>query len=153
MSMVLTDTNLRSFTKAVSWRLVGTLDTILLSFLITGKLTVALSIALSELVTKTILYYLHERMWNRVSWGRKVSGPTHTRSVVKSICWRTIGTIDTVLLAYYFSGTANEALSIGGVELLTKITLFYLHERVWAVIRWGRYVTSTVYNSKDKNTN
>lgn len=60
----------RSLLKAISWRLTGTLDTIVISFLITGRFTWALSIGAIELFTKFCLYYLHERVWNRISWGR-----------------------------------------------------------------------------------
>ena len=59
----------RSFMKAISWRITGTLDTMLVSYLVTGKLKLALSIGFIELFTKISLYYLHERAWNRLSFG------------------------------------------------------------------------------------
>lgn len=60
----------RSITKAVSWRVTGTLDTIIISFIVTGEIKLAVSIGFIELFTKLILYYFHERMWNRISFGR-----------------------------------------------------------------------------------
>lgn len=60
----------RSIIKSVSWRTIGTIDTILISFLITGKVTLALSIGGIEVFTKMILYYFHERAWNRIKFGR-----------------------------------------------------------------------------------
>lgn len=66
----MSDTHSRSLAKAVSWRITGTLDTILISFVITGKAKWALSIGFVELFTKIFLYYLHERVWNRLSLGR-----------------------------------------------------------------------------------
>ena len=60
----------RSLVKAVSWRVTGTLDTVLISYLITGRLTLAVTIGTVELRTKTVLYYLHERVWNGISFGR-----------------------------------------------------------------------------------
>jgi len=65
----------RSVAKAISWRCVGTIDTMLISWLITGRLSLALSIGVVELFTKMILYYLHERAWNKLSLGR-VKAPT-----------------------------------------------------------------------------
>lgn len=62
----------RSISKAVSWRITGTVDTILISWIITRQLKFALSIGLVEVFTKMILYYLHERAWNRVKAGRTV---------------------------------------------------------------------------------
>jgi len=60
----------RSIAKSISWRAIGTLDTIIISWIITGTLSLAFSIGLVELVTKMVLYFLHERMWNTIKWGR-----------------------------------------------------------------------------------
>jgi len=60
----------RSIVKSISWRLVGTLDTILISWIITGTLSLAFSIGLVELITKMVLYFMHERLWNTIKWGR-----------------------------------------------------------------------------------
>ncbi len=60
----------RSFLKAVTWRITGTVDTFILSFIITGSLKFAGSIAGTEVVTKIFLYYCHERAWSYVPWGR-----------------------------------------------------------------------------------
>jgi len=60
----------RSIAKSISWRIVGTMDTILISWLVTGTLTLALSIGMIELVTKMALYFFHERIWNLVKWGK-----------------------------------------------------------------------------------
>ena len=60
----------RSGTKALSWRLVGTVDTIILSWIVTGKVGIAFSIGGLELFTKMSLYYMHERIWNKITIGR-----------------------------------------------------------------------------------
>ncbi len=60
----------RSIVKAVSWRVVGTLDTLIVSYLLTGEMALATSIASIDFVTKMILYFFHERVWNRIKWGR-----------------------------------------------------------------------------------
>ena len=60
----------RSIIKTISWRTVGTLDTILISYIITGSMVMAASIGSIELVTKMILYYFHERAWNKINIGR-----------------------------------------------------------------------------------
>ena len=61
----------RSLLKSISWRIIGTLDTILISYVITGELVFALSIGGIELVTKMVLYVVHERLWNKINWGKK----------------------------------------------------------------------------------
>ena len=60
----------RSVVKAISWRTVGTLDTIIVSYFITGSLVMAASIGSIEVVTKMALYYFHERAWNKLSFGK-----------------------------------------------------------------------------------
>jgi uncharacterized membrane protein len=66
----LTDTNIRSLAKAVSWRITGTVDTFLISWLITGQVALASGIALTEIMTKVGLFWLHERVWNQIRWGK-----------------------------------------------------------------------------------
>jgi uncharacterized membrane protein len=56
--------------KAISWRLVGTLDTLVISYFITQKISLAASIASLEVMTKMILYFFHERVWNTIKWGK-----------------------------------------------------------------------------------
>lgn len=60
----------RSVVKAISWRTVGTLDTMIVSYFVTGNLIMAASIGTIEVVTKMALYYFHERAWNKISFGR-----------------------------------------------------------------------------------
>ena len=61
---------IRSIAKALSWRVVGTLDTLVVSYLLTGEMAVAASIASVDFVTKMILYFFHERIWNGIKWGK-----------------------------------------------------------------------------------
>ena len=61
----------RSALKAITWRIIGTADTFAISWLITKEPVTAGAIASFEVLTKTILYYFHERGWNKVNWGRK----------------------------------------------------------------------------------
>jgi len=60
------------------------------------------------------------------------------RSVIKTISWRTLGTLDTILISYIIIGNAAAAASIGAVELFTKMFLYYFHERAWNKINIGR---------------
>ena len=61
---------LRSILKTVSWRIVGTIDTIAISWVLTGEIDTALAIGSVELVTKMVLYFGHERLWNVISFGK-----------------------------------------------------------------------------------
>jgi len=66
----LSDTARRSLVKTISWRLTGSGATFLISYLIAGDYAVAGTIAVIQLVSNTVLYFLHERVWNRIKWGR-----------------------------------------------------------------------------------
>jgi len=70
------DTNIKSFIKSISWRIVGTIDTIIISFIITGQLSMALSIGSVEVVSKILLYYLHERAWEKATKVKVVEADT-----------------------------------------------------------------------------
>lgn len=59
----------KALAKAITWRIVGSADTVLWSYLITGSLKWAGSIGLCELITKSLFYYLHERVWS-LEWKR-----------------------------------------------------------------------------------
>ena len=61
---------LRSIVKSISWRMIGTIDTIIISWIVTGTMRLAFSIGAIELVTKMALYFFHERLWNSISWGK-----------------------------------------------------------------------------------
>jgi uncharacterized membrane protein len=62
----------------------------------------------------------------------------HARSIAKAISWRIFGTIITATLVFLFTGRWTISLAIGAVEFIVKSLAFYLHERAWFVIKWGR---------------
>lgn len=133
-------THKRHIAKAVTWRMVGTLDTIVISWLVTGNPFTGLKIGASEVITKMVLYYLHERLWFR----SKIP-ESKKRHLFKTFSWRIIGTLDTMLLAWIISGNPLMGFKIGMVEVGTKMALYYLHERVWYNINYGLGVRSKQY--------
>mgnify|MGYP000691610925 FL=1 len=60
------------------------------------------------------------------------------RSVVKTISWRTVGTLDTIIVSYFVTGNLVMAASIGSIEVITKMALYYFHERAWNKLSFGR---------------
>lgn len=145
----------RSAVKAVSWRIVGTFDTLVLSWLVItyigplfgredshgDALQAAAYIAAAEVITKIVLYFLHERGWAWIGWGVSAEDSGHTesgwRSTGKTATWRIIASLDTTVLAWIFTGNLGTAASIGGLEVITKLILYFLHERVWSRIQYG----------------
>jgi len=133
------DKKVRSIAKGISWRIFGSIDTFLLSLFIFQNPKHAGYIALLELFTKVILYFLHERVWNIIKTGRHENGTVaHWRSVTKGITWRLVGSIDSTILSWIVTGILKGAFKLGFAEIITKIILFYLHERLWVLIKWGR---------------
>lgn len=124
----------RHIAKAITWRFIGTLDTMLLSWFITGDAFIGLQIGLAEVFTKMILYYLHERLWFKINLN---SETTNWRHVAKTVSWRVVGTIDTVILAWLISGDPLIGLKVGLVEVITKMLLYYLHEKAWYRSNFG----------------
>ena len=148
----------RHIAKAITWRIVGSIDTWVIGYVlmrffgseeinteersISEKAAVAATyIAVLELITKTIFYYFHERVWYGIMWIEK----QEIRHVIKTFSWRLVGAIDTILLVYivyYFyvgsiEGAAKLALSMFSIEIITKIVLYYLHERIWFISNYG----------------
>jgi uncharacterized membrane protein len=65
------DSNTRSIVKTITWRLTGSGATFLISYIMTGSFAVAGSIATIQIVANSILYFIHERFWNELKWGRE----------------------------------------------------------------------------------
>jgi uncharacterized membrane protein len=63
--------------------------------------------------------------------GTNAPSDSHSRSLSKAISWRVVGTLDTFLIGWLVTGEASLATAIAGIEVITKVGLFYLHERAW----------------------
>lgn len=75
---------------------------------------------------------------NKIEYNVKERSEKTVRSIVKSISWRVVGTIDTVLISWLITGEIRTAFSIGAIELVTKMVLYFFHERIWNTIKWGK---------------
>ena len=122
----------RHILKTITWRIIGSLDTLLLSWFISGDLSIGIQVGILEVVTKMILYYVHERLWFK----SKIES-TNKRHILKTFSWRTIGTIDTFILAWIITGNPLTGLKIGISEVFTKMLLYYGHEKLWYRINFG----------------
>jgi len=126
------DSRIRHIAKAITWRIVGTSDTVLISWMITGSGMTGLKIGVAEVVTKLILYYLHERAWFNFNLGPDgITIESKKRHTLKTFTWRVVGTLDTMFLSWFISGNPLTGVKIGLAEWITKMALYYLHERLW----------------------
>ena len=139
-------TKKRSLIKSLTWRLLGSIDTFILSLIIINyssekySYDLALYIASFEIITKTILYYFHERIWNIFKIGRLKEKVKRGRSLFKAMTWRVIASLDTFFLSYIITGRFDWATSIAIFEIITKAIIYYFHERAWNRVKWGRVV-------------
>jgi uncharacterized membrane protein len=62
----------------------------------------------------------------------------HTRSLVKAVTWRVVGSLDTFVISWVVTGKLKYAGIILGIETFTKIGIYYLHEQFWAWVPWWR---------------
>lgn len=136
----------RHIVKAITWRIIGTLDTMLLAWWISGNPVIGMKVGLAEILTKIGLYYVHERIWFRVNLSNNgVLLESRKRHLAKTVTWRLVGTLDTMLLAWWISGNPLIGLQVGLAEIVTKMVLYYFHERVWFRINFG------LSNRKEEN--
>ena len=135
------ESHYRSILKGISWRCIATADTILVVLLITclnGNCSIdsAIRIGLFEFFIKLAVYYLHERIWQKILLGKEVN-PRQT--LYKTISWRIIATTGTFIISGLVLNSFDEiALYVALAELVSKFILYYLHERIWLRLPLGR---------------
>ena len=122
----------RHVAKSISWRFIGTIDTFLLSYILTGNMSYSLSISGVDFFSKLFLYYQHGRIW----FLSKIKSP-NKRHIFKTFSWRVVGSLTTLIVAWIVTGNQHTGFKIGLVETLTKMILYYLHEKMWYRISFG----------------
>ena len=141
MAVYKQESHLRSIIKGISWRIVATTDTILIVLLITclqGHCSIdhAIKIGFIEFLLKLLVYYVHERIWQRAL---KDGVVTQRETLYKTISWRVVATTMTFIISGAILNAYNEiALYIALTESLTKFALYYVHERLWLMLPLGR---------------
>ena len=122
----------RHIAKSLSWRFIGTIDTFILTWIVTGDLIEGLNLSGITTITKLIWYYIHERYWFNSS-----TIDSNRRHIIKTFTWRGIGTIDTISFAWLLTGNPFIGFKIGGIETVSKMILYYAHEKLWYKINFG----------------
>ena len=122
----------RHIVKSISWRIIGTIDTFLLSYIFTGSMSFGLSISGVDFFSKLFLYYYHERIWFR----SKIRN-TNKRHLLKTFSWRALGSLATLIVAWIITGNPLTGFKIGLVETLSKMILYFVHEKMWYRTNFG----------------
>ena len=77
--------------------------------------------------------------------------PSVKRHVAKTITWRIVGTIDTMVIGWLITGNPVTGLKIGGIEMFTKMILYFIHERIWFKLNLGLPHRGTNNNKEENN--
>ncbi len=123
---------LRSIAKSITWRIIGSTDTFLLTVFISSNISFGFSISFLEIVTKTILYYLHERVW----FNSRIKN-SKIRHLIKPFSWRVIAMTDTLIISVLIFDDYTMGIQLISLELVTKIILFYIHDKLWYLSKFG----------------
>jgi uncharacterized membrane protein len=135
------ESHLRSLFKGISWRIIATIDTIAIVLLVTCltghcSLDSAIKIGFFEFFIKFVLYYIHERLWQR---SLKDGIATNKVTLKKTISWRVVATTMTFIISGTILDVFGElALYIALTELVSKFVLYYLHEILWLKLPLGK---------------
>jgi uncharacterized membrane protein len=133
----------RSLIKAITWRIVGTLSLVTVTYLFTQKIDLSVAIGGIDIISNLILYFVHERVWEHISWGRTfwdliAFTDNKKRSLVKAISWRILATLYLMVVSYFLTGKPFVSVAISLIDAFLNIIEYYLHERVWNKVKLGR---------------
>lgn len=133
----------RTLVKTVSWRVLLTISHFVNGFIVTGSIALGLQIAGWSALLNSVLYWLHERAWNWMQWNRKPKDGLmfldgHPRTTTKMITWRVLVNFSNFFIPYFMTGSWGQATAFFTVAVFVNMTLFYLHERGWNRISWGK---------------
>jgi uncharacterized membrane protein len=122
----------RHLLKSITWRLVASLDTFLLSYIISSNFVYGLKISVYEIISKFVLYYFHERCWYKSKFKNR-----NLRHSIKPFTWRIIGSIDTLIISSLIFNDVYLGFQLASFETLTKLILYYIHDKVWYKSKFG----------------
>lgn len=134
----------RHIAKSLTWRIIGTLDTFILSFIITGDLSLGISITTIDFFSKLFLYFFHEQIWFYSNFKNH-----NARHLIKTFTWRVLGSITTLITAWILTGNSFTGVKIGVVETLTKMILYFIHEKAWYKLNYGLETRNLGYEKKN----
>lgn len=139
------DTHQRTIAKSVTWRVLLTIVHFINGFIATGSWVTAAAIISITTITNSIYYWLHERGWNYFNWRRELADKVgffdkKTRTICKLLTWRVLISTTTFLTVLYVSGSVQQGLVYISLGILTNMIIFYVHERLWDRLKWGKTI-------------
>jgi uncharacterized membrane protein len=137
----------RTIVKAITFRILFTISHIVNAFIVTGSFITGLKIAGLATIINTCLFWIHERIWNILSWNRNdnkkiVFNEGNPRSLSKMISWRITVTTSNVFIPYFITGSWGQAVLFAGIATIVNMFLFWTHERIWNLFKFGKRLLS-----------
>ena len=137
-------TRQRTFFKSLSCRIFATGQTILIAFLLTGTLNVAIKVGLPDFAFKFVCYYIFERIWLMDSLQS-----LQMKRLIKMLSWKVVAVSLSMGITYIVTGEIATALRLGPIDTTLKTLILYLHELLWDYIPFGKSIVKNVKNKKE----
>ena len=132
------ETNKRSITKMITYKLSVLIEGSLVTYLITGNLELSILLQSTKQFIMLFAYYFHERIWDKISWGRNINDEdSNKRSISKMISYKILIIIIGLSVTYALTGDLTLTLLITASKNITSAIVYYIHERIWAKSKWG----------------
>ena len=143
--MELLENHPRTVAKVISWRVMLTISHIINGFIVSGSWVTGLQIAGLAAIINSVLYWLHERSWNRAQWNRKPADSLmfvegQPRTISKIVTWRILITIGNFVIPWIITGSLGKAAAFITIATVVNMGLYYAHERIWNRIVWGKKI-------------
>jgi uncharacterized membrane protein len=132
------DSNIRTVIKTFSYRTVVAISIFLTALVMNYSAGFGLSFVVMSYTVGFVSFFVQERIWNRITWGRKDSHDSKTRSVVKTITWRVWSFFVLFVLGLILGLQSTDAVEWSIVTNVLFLVVHYIHERVWNLIQWGK---------------
>ena len=134
--------------KVISWRVALTSSHLINAFIVTGSWITGLQIAGLAAIVNSVLFWLHERVWNQSQWNRKPDNQTkfiegQPRTISKILTWRVLITISNFMIPFVMTGSWKLGLSFLTLATVVNIAIYWGHERVWNRVSWGKVHADT----------
>jgi len=141
-NILVKETQTRTIVKAIIYRFFSVVAIMLLSLLFGASMASAGIVGLIVIVVGTAIYYIHDRLWLLTNWARNNRGIDDVkRSVIKTIIYRAITMVVSYLIAIFvIKSSSSNAVLFAIAQALTNMTFFFIVERVFNFISWGKVV-------------
>src|SRR3989338_2935106 len=113
-------------------------DLVILQFLLAEPFIIG-TVTIIRHAVQTVLFWAHEHIWNKVSWGIKFGYRSHARTIIKALVFRFIVTLKDFGLIYLFTLSFSTTIKATVLIALSNTIIYYFHERFWINLSIGRH--------------